>query len=137
MRVAWFARTVRMSSRRASTSSMIRTRCSWVSFQYASKQAVRSSTESSKIVEGLIGSFSWDSYEVWMGGCLASVTLGVDREAKPGLILSKLVLIQGFIARVIHRFGSWYTWLVALYHNYLNRVYPRLIVFQGHPGLLA
>ena len=30
-----------------------------------------------------------------MGGGLASVTLGVDREAKPGLILLKLILIQG------------------------------------------
>ena len=34
-----------------------------------------------------------------------------------------------FIARVIHRFGAWYTRLVALNHNGLNRVYPRLIVF--------
>ena len=65
----------------------------------------------------------------WMGGGLASVTLGVDREAKPGLILSKLLLIRGFITRVMHRFGAWYTWLVALDHNGLNWVYPHLIVF--------
>ena len=31
--------------------------------------------------------------------------------------------------RVIHLFGSWYTRLVVLDHNCLNRVYPCLIVF--------
>ena len=51
--VAWLAKTVRMSAQRASTSWLMRTRCSWVSSQYASKRAVRSSTGSSRIVEGL------------------------------------------------------------------------------------
>ena len=64
-----------------------------------------------------------------MGGGLSSVTLGVDWEAKLGLILAKLILIRGFIARVIHRVGAWDTRLVALDHNGLNWVYPRLIVF--------
>ena len=50
----------------------------------------------------------------WMGGGLTSVTLGVGREAKLGLILSKIILIRGFIARVIHRFGVWDTRLVLL-----------------------
>ena len=65
----------------------------------------------------------------WMGGGLSSVTQGFDREAKPGLILTKLILIRGFIARVIHRVQAWYTRLVALDHNGLNYVDPHLIVF--------
>ena len=48
-----------MSAHRASTSWMMRTQCSWVLSQKASKQAVRSSTESSRIVVELIGSSSW------------------------------------------------------------------------------
>ena len=64
----------------------------------------------------------------WMGGGLASVTLRVDREAKLGLILWKLILIRGFIARVIHRIGAWDTRLVSLNHNCLDRVDPCLIV---------
>ena len=74
----------------------------------------------------------WMGGGLWrrgMGRGLSRVTLGAGREAKRGLIISKLILIRGFIARVIHRFGAWYTRLVTLDHNGLNRVYPRLIVF--------
>ena len=73
----------------------------------------------------------------WMEGSWASATLRVDREAKPSLIVSKLILIRGFIARVIHHIGAWDTRIVSLNHNGLDRVDPRLIIFLGHPGLLA
>ena len=53
---------------------------------------------------------------------------GGNREAKPGLILSKLILIRGFISRVIHRFGAWYTRLVLLNRYSLYGVYPSLVV---------
>ena len=65
----------------------------------------------------------------WIGGGLASFPLGVGREAKPGLILLKLILIRGFITQFIHCIGSWYTRLVVLNNNCLDGVYPRLIVF--------
>ena len=55
-----------------------------------------------------------------VGGGLSSVTWGVDRKAKPGLILMKLILIRGFIARVIHHVRAWYTRLVVLDYNALN-----------------
>ena len=79
----------------------------------------------------LLGRLGWWGREGrrwwWMGEGLASITLRVDREAKPGLILLKLILIRGFIARVIHRIGAWDTRLVSLNHNCLDRVYPCLI----------
>ena len=64
----------------------------------------------------------------WMGEGLASVTLGVDWEAILVLILLKLILIRGFIAQVIHRFGAWYTQLVLFDLYSLYGVYPRLVV---------
>ena len=63
-----------------------------------------------------------------MGGGLSSAFLGVYQETKPGLILSKLILIRGFIARVINRLSSWYTGLVTLDHDWLNHVYPSLVI---------
>ena len=77
---------------------------------------------------GVGGGMGGSLWRWWMGGGLASVTLGVDREAKPGLILLKLILIRGFIARVIHRFEAWYTRLVLLDRYSLYGVYPRLVV---------
>ena len=44
-----------MSARRASMSWVMRTRCSWVSSQKASKRSVRASTGSSKSGVGLEG----------------------------------------------------------------------------------
>ena len=64
-----------------------------------------------------------------MSGGLSSVTLGVYRETKPGLIISKLILVRGFIARVINCFWSWYTRLVMLDHDCLNWVYLSLGIF--------
>ena len=52
-----------MSARRASISWIMRTRCSWVSSQNASKLSVRASTGSSRLGVGLDGAAS----EV--GGC--------------------------------------------------------------------
>ena len=51
--MAWLARTVRMSARRASMSWVMRTRCSRVSSQKALKQSVRASTGSSRLGVGL------------------------------------------------------------------------------------
>ena len=41
-------------------SLLMETWCFWVSSQYASNKAVRSCIWSSSVVEGLIGSSSWD-----------------------------------------------------------------------------
>ena len=62
--MAWLARTVRTSARRASISYVKRTRCSWVSSHNASKRSVRASTGSSKSGVGLDGAAS----EVGCGG---------------------------------------------------------------------
>ena len=51
--MAWLARTVRMSARRAFISCVRRTRCSWVSSQNASKRSIRVSIGSSKSGVGL------------------------------------------------------------------------------------
>ena len=53
--MAWLARTVRISARRASIFYVRRTQCSWVSSQNASKRSVRASTGSSKSGVGLDG----------------------------------------------------------------------------------
>ena len=53
--MAWLARTVRMSARRASISWVMRTRCSWVSSHNASKRSVSASTGSSRSGVGLDG----------------------------------------------------------------------------------
>ena len=65
----------------------------------------------------------------WVSGGLPSVTLGITREAKASLILVKLILVRGFIARVVHCLRSWYTRFVTLDHDRFNGVYPCLIVF--------
>ena len=62
--MAWLAKAVRMSERRASISCVRRTRCSWVSSQNASKRSVKASTGSSKSGVGLDGAAS----EVCYGG---------------------------------------------------------------------
>ena len=64
----------------------------------------------------------------WVSGGLPRVTLGIDREVKTSLILSKLILVRGFIARVVHSLRSWYTRFVTLDYYSFNRVYPCLIV---------
>ena len=64
-----------------------------------------------------------------MGRGLSSVTLGVYLGTKPGLILLKLILVKGFIAQVINHLLSWYTRLVTLDHDCLNRVYLSLVIF--------
>ena len=56
--VAWLARTVRKSARRASISCVMRTRCSWVSSHNASKRSVRESNGSSRSGVGLEGATS-------------------------------------------------------------------------------
>ena len=53
--MAWLAKTVRMSARRASMSWVMRTRCSCVSSQKASKRSVRASIGSSRLGVGLDG----------------------------------------------------------------------------------
>ena len=53
--MAWLARTVRISARRASISCVRKTQCSWVSSQNASKRSVRASTGSFKSGGGLDG----------------------------------------------------------------------------------
>ena len=58
--MAWLARTVRTSARRASISYVMRTQCSWVSSQNASKRLVRESTGSSRSGVGLEGAASED-----------------------------------------------------------------------------
>ena len=65
----------------------------------------------------------------WVSGGLLSVTLRIAQESKTSLILVKLILVQGFIARVIHSLRSWDTRFVTLDHDSFNRVYPHLIVF--------
>ena len=65
----------------------------------------------------------------WVSGGLPSVTLGIARESRTNLILVKLILVRGFIARIVHSLRSWYTRFVTLDHDSFNRVYPRLIVF--------
>ena len=62
--MAWLARTVRMSTRRASISYVMRTRCSWDSSHNASKGSVKASTGSSRSGVGLGGVGS----EVGCGG---------------------------------------------------------------------
>ena len=79
----------------------------------------------------LLGRWWWRGgslWRWWMGGGFASGILGVSREAKLGLILAKLLLIRGFIARVRHYLRSWYTRLVTLDHNCLDWLYPRLSI---------
>ena len=56
--MAWLARTVRTSARRASISYVMRTRCSRVSSQNASKRSVRESIGSSRSGVGLEGAAS-------------------------------------------------------------------------------
>ena len=56
--MAWLARTVRTSARRASISCVMRTWCSWVSSQNESKRSVRESTGSSRSGVGLEGAAS-------------------------------------------------------------------------------
>ena len=57
----WLRMTVLMLALSASMFWLMVTWCSWVSSQYASNRAIRSCTWSSSVVEGLIGSSSWDS----------------------------------------------------------------------------
>ena len=61
--------------------------------------------------------------EWWM-----DVSLGIDWEVKTSLIHPKLILVRGFIARVVHSPRSWYTRFVTLDHYSFDGLYPRLIV---------
>ena len=72
--MAWLARTVRTSARRASISCVMRTRCSWDSFQNSSKRSVRESIGSSRSGVGLEG--------VASEGCVVVVEVGEKRTAQ-------------------------------------------------------
>ena len=64
----------------------------------------------------------------WVTEGVPSVTLGITRGSKTSRILVKLILVRGFIARVVHSLRSWYTRFVTLDHYSFNGVYPCLIV---------
>ena len=72
-----------------------------------------------------------------MGRGLANVSLGIAQESITSLILMKLVLVRGLMARIIDPLRSRDTRCVPLDRYGLYGVEPGLIVVQGHPGSFA
>ena len=91
-------------------------------------ECIKAANEGEHRVRSRVGLDGASSEVGYGGGGRPNVSLGIDQEVKTILVLSKLILVRGLIARVVHYLRSWYTRFVTLDHYSFNGVYPRLIV---------